>query len=222
LGYFKKTSTIRLRSDILHNSIAGAQPFFIRINSGQPNTFKKPDGLKQVELIQEYMQKKGWFDKTHSLADSIALIHREMNAGDEKFLKVPDSADLIAQYLMFLQRNEISTYATSDYSEANILVRHNLTSSYDLAAALKELDQYIKQLLNPHFIYGFTGENILVNKASDSMAIGQAQSLSFILIVIFVIMSFLFVNIKAGALSLIPNFSPLCCFSESWACWTFR
>ena len=209
LGYFKQTSSIRLRSDILHNNIAGAQPFFIRINGGQPNTFKKPEGLKQVELIQEYMQKKGWFDKTHSLADSIALIHREMNAGDEKFLKVPDSADLIAQYLMFLQRDEISTYATADYSEANILVRHNLTSSYGLAAALKELDQYIKQHLNPHFIYGFTGENILINKASDSMAIGQAQSLSFLLIVIFVIMSFLFVNTKAGALSLIPNFFPI-------------
>lgn len=209
LGYFKQTSSIRLRSDILHNSIAGAQPFFIRISGGQPNIFKKPEGLKQVELIQKYMQKKGWFDKTHSLADSIALIHREMNAGDEKFLKVPDSADLIAQYLMFLQRDEISTYATADYSEANILVRHNLTSSYGLDAALKELDQYIKQHLNPHFIYGFTGENILVNKASDSMAIGQAQSLSFLLVVIFTIMSFLFVNFKAGALSLIPNFFPI-------------
>ncbi|MEA3428342.1 MAG: cyclic nucleotide-binding domain-containing protein, partial [Thermodesulfobacteriota bacterium] len=209
LGYFKKSSAIRTRSEILHNDLAGAQTFFIRIDSGFPGAFKQPENLAYVAQIQKYMSEKGWFDKTKSLADDISIIHREMNNGDEKYFKVPDSTYLIAQYLLFLHRDEISRYVTADFSEANILVRHNISSSYELDEALQDLEQYIKKTLNPHFLWKFTGENILVNAAADSMAEGQAKSLSLVLAVIFIIMSILFVNVKAGALSLIPNLFPI-------------
>ncbi|MDO9566827.1 MAG: MMPL family transporter [Candidatus Desulfaltia sp.] len=209
LGYFKKNSAIRSRSQTLHNNLAGAQTFFIRINSGFPGAFKQPENLAYIAQTQKYMSEKGWFDKTKSLADDISIIHREMNNGDEKYLKVPDSTDLIAQYLLFLRRDDISRYVTADFSEANILVRHNISSSYELADALNDLEKHIKKTLNPHFLLGFTGENILVNAAADSMAEGQAKSLSLVLVLIFIIMSLLFVNVKAGFLSLIPNIFPI-------------
>jgi len=209
LGYFKKNSAIRQRSQVLHEDLVGAQTFFIRISGGFPGTFKQPENLAQIAQIQKYIAEKGLFDKTKSLADDISLIHREMNGGKEKYFRVPDSADLIAQYLLFLHRDKISRYITADFGEANILVRHNISSSYELADALQELEEYIKKNINPHFLWGFTGENILVNAAADSMAAGQAQSLSLVLVVIFIIMSILFVNVKAGALSLVPNLFPI-------------
>jgi predicted RND superfamily exporter protein/CRP-like cAMP-binding protein len=209
LGYFKENSSIRVRSQTLHKKIAGAQLFYIRINSGYKGSFKKSDALKQIEAIQNFMEEKGWFDKTQSLSNNIALIHREMNDGKSEYYKVPDSDALIAQYMTLISRDDIEKYVTNDYSEIIILVRHNLTSSYELKNALAELDQFISENLNPHFIYGFTGENILINKAADSMATGMAQSLSLILVAIFAIMSFLFVNVKAGALSLLPNLFPI-------------
>ncbi|MBN2516550.1 MAG: MMPL family transporter [Deltaproteobacteria bacterium] len=209
LGYFKKNSAIRHRSQILHNNLSGTQTFFIRISSGFPGTFKQPENLKQIAQIQQYIAEKEWFDKTKSLADDISLIHREMNNGDENYYRIPDSKDLIAQYLLFLHRDKISRYVTADYSEANILVRHNISSSYELTEALQELEKTIKNTINPHFLWGLTGENILINTAADSMAAGQAKSLSLVLILIFLIMSILFVNVKAGALSLIPNLFPI-------------
>ena len=209
LGYFKKSSAIRTRSRILHKDLAGAQTFFIPINSGLPGAFKQPENLAQIAQIQKYIAEKGRFDKTKSLADDISLIHREMNNGDEKYFKVPDSTDLIAQYLLFLHRDEISRYVTADFSETNILVRHNISSSYELAEAIQDLEEHIKKTLNPHFLWGLTGENILVNAAADSMTAGQAKSLCLVLVFIFTIMSILFVNVKAGALSLVPNLFPI-------------
>ena len=209
LGYFKKNSTIRHRSQILHDNLSGAQTFFIRISSGFPGTFRQPENLKQIAQIQQYIEEKGLFDKTKSLADDVSLIHREMNNGDEDYYRIPESKDLIAQYLLFLHRNKISRYVTADFSEANILVRHNISSSYKLAEALQELEKKMKDIINPHFLWGFTGENILINAAADSMAAGQAKSLSLVLVLIFLIMSILFVNVKAGALSLIPNLFPI-------------
>jgi predicted RND superfamily exporter protein len=209
LGYFKKNSAIRYRSQILHDNLSGTQTFFIRISSGFPGTFKQPENLKQIARVQQFIEEKGLFDKTKSLADDVSLIHREMNNGDQNYYKIPDSKDLIAQYLLFLHRDKISRYVTADYSEANILVRHNISSSYELAEALQELETAMKKIINPHFLWGLTGENILINTAADSMAAGQAKSLSLVLVLIFLIMSILFVNVKAGALSLIPNLFPI-------------
>lgn len=261
LGFFKSSSDIRTRSDTLHETLCGAQPFYIRIaapaaqeaaaeptaaieeedpfaafdspgaddpfaafgdmdafadapaaEDGASGAFKDPNYLKVVEDLQNYMLEKGWFDKTTSLADYMSMIHCEMNDGDEAFREVPKNAGLIPQYLLFLQRNEIERFVTPDYNEVNILVRHNISSSYALKEALTELKAHIAETVPAELTVGLTGENILVNKAADSMALGQAQSLSLLLIIIFILMSTLFVNFKAGFLSLIPNVFPIMLF----------
>jgi len=209
LGYFKPDSQIRIRSQILHNEISGPQVFYIRISTETKDFFKAPENLKKVSNLVEYMQEKNLFDKVSSLTEYLKLINREMNNGDEAFYKFPDSKELIAQYLLTLQRDEIERYVSSDYSEVNIMVRHIKGSSYELKSAVSDVKDYINSNIDPYFKIGFTGENILVNDASDSIAYGQIKSLSLLMIIIFIIMSILFVNVKAGLLSLIPNFFPI-------------
>ncbi len=209
LAYFKKSSEIHKRSDQLHENLAGAQTFFIRISSGIPGTFKQAEYLAQVAAIEKYMQQKGWFDKTQSLADQIALIHKEMNNGDPRFYNIPSSSDLISQYLLFLRRDEIDRFVTADYSEVNILVRHNIASSNDINRILPELESQIKKIVNPHFKFEFTGEYILINKAAESLIWNSVSSLAFTLFVVFMCMYFLFWSFKAGVISLVPNLFPI-------------
>lgn len=209
LGYFKPKSAIRVRSQVLHEEIAGPQIFYIRISSGAKDFFKEPENLAQISNLVEYMQKKNGFDKVVSLTDFLKLIHMEMHDGDKNFYTLPASKKLIAQYLLTLQRDEIERYISPDYSEANIMVRHIKGSSHELNEAVLDVKKYITAHFNSHLKTGFTGENILVNNAADSIAYGQIWSLSLLLIIIFVIMSILFVNVKAGLLSLVPNCFPI-------------
>ena len=209
LGYFKPDSTIRIRSEVVHEEISGTQVFYIRVSSGVEGLFKEPENLQQISDLLEFMKDKKWFDKVFSLTDYIKLIHREMNNGDSKFYKLPGTKELISQYLLTLQRDEIEKLVSPDFSEVNIMIRHNIGSSYELNEAVAEIKQFINTNFNTHFKVGFTGENILINAAADSIAYGQVQSLSLLLIIIFIIMSILFVNFKAGFLSLVPNFFPI-------------
>jgi predicted RND superfamily exporter protein len=209
MGYFKKDSDIRTRFDTLRASLAGANTFIIRITSGTPGTFKQAAGLAQIAAVEEYLQGKGWFEKTQSLADQISLIHREMNDGDPKFYGVPEKSDLISQYLLFLRRDEISRFVTADFSEAAILVRHSVVSSSRINGILAEMEPDIRKILNPHFKFAFTGEYILINKAADSLIWNSVYSLGFTLGVVFLCMYFLFWSFKAGLLSLVPNLFPI-------------
>jgi predicted RND superfamily exporter protein len=209
LSFFKKDSEIRLRSNRLHEKICGTQPFFIRIDTFTQNAFKNPETLQILFDIQQFAKEKGWFDNTTSFADYITTIHCEMNGGNETFRTIPDDPNLISQYLLFLNRSDIERFVLADYSSANIIVRHNITSSHELNAVLEELRAYIASRIPKNFQAGITGEHILVNSASDSMSTGQAQSLSLLIVIIFIIMSVLFMNFKAGLLSIIPNLIPI-------------
>jgi hypothetical protein len=65
------------------------------------------------------------------------------------------------------------------------------------------------QTLGPHYTSDFTGESMLILGGADSIAEGQALSIALLLGIIFLIMSVLFVNMKAGLLSLLPNIFPV-------------
>ena len=209
MGYFKADSEIRKRSDTLHKELAGAQTFFIRIDSGMPETFKQSEYLSQVAALQQFMAQKGWFDKTESLADRVALIHREMNNGDKKFFGIPADSNLVSQYLLFFQRDEISRFVSPDFSEVSIMVRHNVSSSYEIANILEELQKYMKKNINPNFKFEFTGEYILINKAAESLVWNSVTSLALTLFIVFMCMYFLFWSFKAGMISLVPNIFPI-------------
>ena len=207
--YFKEDSFIRKRFNSLHAELSGALNFYIVTETGEPDKAKNPQILKAVDGLQEYIAKKGYFDKTVSVTDYLKVMNREMNASNKAYEVIPDSQNLVAQYLLFMDEREIARYLNNDYSTVNLAVRHNITSSWELNEILKDLRKYIAENFPEGLKVKFTGENILINAAADAMAKGQAASLSLALLAIFVIMTFLFLSIKIGLLSMIPNMIPI-------------
>jgi hypothetical protein len=64
---------------------------------------------------------------------------------------------------------------------------------------------YGKEHFPPEVTVRPTGSLILLNEATDDIVWGQITSLGFALVVIFVVLSLLFLSIKVGLLSLLPN-----------------
>ena len=180
--------------------------------------FHDPRYLRMIDDIQTIFRKEFEFDNTISIADYIKLLHKEMNIGQPgNYNSTPDPSDpesksLIAQYALTLHADEISSYITSDWSEANIVVRHNINSSNKIKAVVARAESRIAAILadvDPLLEFRITGENVLINKAADSITSNQIAGFSILLATIFIIMSLLFMNIKAGFLSLIPNLFPV-------------
>jgi predicted RND superfamily exporter protein len=180
--------------------------------------FHDPRYLRMIDDIQTVFKNEFEFDNTISIADYIKLLHKEMNVGQPgNYNLTPDPSDpqsksLIAQYALTLHAEEVSSYITSDWSEANILVRHNINSSNKMKEVVQRAESRIAAILqdvDPLLEFGITGENILINRAADSITSSQIVGFSILLFTIFIIMSLLFMNIKAGLLSLIPNLFPV-------------
>lgn len=211
IGFFKSSSEARKRCETLEEKIGAPQQFNIRIVSQEPSSFKNADLLRQLLAIQTYLDNQEWTHRSISLADYIALIHREMNGGEPSFYSIPDEPALISQYALLLHRNEIQRFVTPDYSEVNIVVAHQIESSNELNRFLQDLEKTLSETISPQLQYGITGESILINSTADTLAEGQIRSLGLLMVIIFLIMSFLFLNVRAGFLSMIPNIFPIVC-----------
>jgi predicted RND superfamily exporter protein len=209
MSYFPEKSEIRLRAAELHRALAGANVFYLVVDSGMEDGIKDPRVLRAIAGLQDYLARTGSVDATVSVADYLRKMHREMNAGDKAFEVIPDSRELVAQYLLLLEGKDLAKYMDFSGATANIIVRHDVTSSYALKTLLAGIERHVAATFPRNVRVRPTGESILVNNAADYMAVNEFTSFSLTLLIIGVIHALLFMSLRAGGLSLVPNVLPI-------------
>jgi len=209
ISFFPERSAIRQRVADLSRSLAGGLAFYVVVDTGHDDGIKNPAVLRRIAGLQDHLAATGRVDKTVSVADYVRKMHREMHGGDPAFETIPETSDQVAQYLLMLEGRELEKFVDFKAAAANIVVRHHLTGSGDLSALLRDIARHVARDFPPTVIVRATGEEVLFNNASDYMAINELTSFSSTFVIIGVIHALLFMSLKAGILSLIPNVVPI-------------
>lgn len=210
ISFFKPHNQVREKMAKLEENLSGGQSFRIVINTegmGIEEGVKEPLVLRAMDTLETYLRTR--FDYVTSVADYIKVFNREFNGGDEEYYRIPDTSAEVSQMLLLLEGNEMERLMDAHYENANIVVRHHYYGSWALKKELEEVNGRIQELFPSGISVRITGEGILFNKASDTMAMGQVSSLAIAVLIIFVIISMLFVSAKAGFLAMIPNAIPI-------------
>jgi hypothetical protein len=211
ISMFPEKSMIRQRISDLHAALGAGLNFYVVVDTGRPDGIKDPAVLKKIADLQDFLAGTGKVDKTVSVADYVRKMHREMNGGNPAFEVIPDTLEQVAQYLLLLEGRDLAKFLDFNASAANIVVRHNLTGSWGLSELRKQLDAYLATHFPKTITVRATGETILTNDAVDFLAINELTSFSSTFLIIGLIHSLLFMSLKAGFLSLIPNAVPIVC-----------
>ena len=206
---FSPESFIRQRIADLGRSLGGGLNFYVVVDTGREDGVKDPAVLRKIAGLQDFLAGTGKVAKTVSIADYVRKMHREVNGGDPAFEVIPDSADAVAQYLLLLEGRELLKFVDFNASGANIVVRHDLTGSWAISSLRKEIEGYLARELPPPLVARATGEAILTNNAVDFLAVNELTSLSTTFVVIGLIHAALFMSLRAGFLSMIPNVVPV-------------
>ena len=213
LSYFRSSSQLVKDAKELHARLAGMQVFYLTLESRTEDTFNTPQQLRKAEAIEKILKDRGVFDNVTSLPDMVALVHREMNEGNNDFWRVPSNSQLIEQYLLLFKRSDINRYVSADMRRLNIIVRHNLSDSSEFNVIIKALDRDIRAIAGDGIEVRFVGKNLMVNRSAEGLIKNQADSLLWVILVIFVLMALLFQSALAGIVSMIPNIIPIAiCF----------
>lgn len=208
LSYLPDDSPLIQDTKLIHDDLAGIKIFFIRLDSNKQNAFQQPTNINKLVDIQRFMDKQGVFDRSTSLADHLAFANREFR-GDYAELALPKTRQLVAQYLMFFHRSDLDSYVSHDYSQANIVVRHNINDSHTLNAYIDELQEVVEDISGSEIKVNIVSENLMVNKAAEDLMVAQINALTLLLILIFIIMSIMFTSFRGGAIAMVPAVIPI-------------
>src|SRR6185369_11745331 len=118
------------------------------------------------------------------------------------------------EVLTFVKQNPgaFRSVITSDFSQTNILVRTRFERSSEISAAVDQIRTYGEQNHPPDLQPLVTGNIILLNGTTDDVVWGQVKSVTVALVVIFLVMSMLFLSVKVGFIAMVPNVVPIVLF----------
>ena len=207
MGFFKENAPIRQAFSRIHDDMSGAQAFSIIVEAKEENQVLAPETLNDIVRLQEFIEP--FVDKTISIADYIQLMNQEMNEGLDNFYKIPESEELISQYLLMLDNEDLNRLIDFDQRIAIIGVRHNIAGTLQTNELLNTIKAFVQENVSHDLKIVFTGETILINNSADAITKAQVFGLSFALLAITVIISILFMSVKAGILAAIPNLIPI-------------
>ncbi len=98
---FSEETSIRKSSDFVEKNIGGTISIEIIIDSKEKSGITNPKLMQAVEDFNKAFKNK--FEKIrhiNSLTQVVKRYHKLMNGGNDKFYKIPDSKELISQYML--------------------------------------------------------------------------------------------------------------------------
>ena len=209
MAYFHADHAFVRDATRVHEDLAGLKTFSVIMRAQVPEWFRTTEGLSAIARVQTLIEGQQLYDKTLSLADLMALMHREMHGGDPDFHKVPAGQEDYDLYLSSMPRSEMEAFVTEDFGVARIQIRHNISDSERLNDAVDALASTLPGALGGQATIEITGRDLLINRAAESLISGELASLGLVLAVIFLLFSFLYTSWHAGLLALIPNIVPI-------------
>ena len=148
LDKFENDSDIVLTDKFINENFGGTSSVNLILDAdGQEGTFKEPIVLKLVDKMQKdvntQLQVVG---NTFSLADYINRMNKVMNADKEEFNTIPDSKNMVAQYLLLYEMSgdpeNLNKVVDYNYEKLNVTFQLKKDDSKSINAALEIIHSY--------------------------------------------------------------------------------
>ncbi|MCU7882620.1 MAG: MMPL family transporter [Candidatus Thiodiazotropha sp. (ex Lucinoma annulata)] len=208
LDYFEASSELPYQAKLIQRKLSGIQSLAIVV-SGNKDAFLKIHQLEQLQILQDYLEQTGLYDKSFSFADFIGVVHSGIDGEHPNKIYLPDNDEVISEYMSLLGHANARSFVSPDFSSAKIIVRHGIDSSSLLNQAVQDIMQFSRESIDPQLEVVVTGGSYLNSQAVDYMADGQTRSLLLMLTVIFLLVTLLLMNTKIGLVAVIANLFPI-------------
>ncbi|HWR68667.1 MAG TPA: MMPL family transporter, partial [Desulfomonilia bacterium] len=212
---FRERSPIRKADMILNEHFGGTSQYNVVFKGKAPDDIKDPAVLRDMERLQNELKDIDGVGKVVSLVDFIKRMNQSMHDGDPAFFTLPDSKELVAQYLLLYSfsggGDELDSFVTYDYKDAQILLQMKSQSGYltqDVDDAVERFQKHERVSAEVSGIIT-TGIAMLAKKFNRIIVTSQIQSFVLSVILCFLVTALIFRSFKLGVYSMVPLIIPI-------------
>jgi hypothetical protein len=212
---FRGRSPIRIADKILNKNFGGTSIFNIVLQAKNPDDIKEPAVLREMEQLQNRLKEHPDIGKAVSIVDFIKRMNQSMHDGDPAYYTIPDSKELIAQYLLLYSfsggGDELDSFVDYNFQNSQILLQMKSQSGYLAQDIMDIVDGYQKNELKDNHVKGFitTGLAMLAKEFNRIIVTSQIQSFILAFTLCFFITAGIFRSFKLGIYSMVPLLIPI-------------
>ena len=117
--------------------------------------------------------------------------------------------------MLFLSSSEdLERIVDSRYKTTNIVVRSSVIDSDDMSLLITRIRDHLQDLPE-HLSATVTGNPVLISETLSDIIVGQARSIGLALLIVYGILSVMFMSQRIGFIALIPNVLPVAVYFGS-------
>jgi predicted RND superfamily exporter protein len=182
-------------------------------DTGAPDGILEPGALREIERVELAAARSDYLvKKTHSIVDILKDLNQAFHEGDPAYYTLPESRELIAQYLLLYESSggeEVEEWVSSDFSRANLELRLRVADTSLTAQLVDEIDARLADQPLQVTQASLTGIGALWLKLLDYITSSQINGFGLAFLVITPLMCLMFRSLRIGLLAMIPNVAPI-------------
>jgi len=211
LDKFEKESEIVLTDKFINKHFGGTTTLNLVLDAGEENkdVFKEPEVLKLVDKLQKrVVTDLGVVGNSFSLTDYVNRMNKVMNADNEEFNTIPDSKDMVAQYLLLYEMSgdpeNLNKVVDYDYSKLNVNFQLKSDNSKAINSALAVINSFEDDFKEKNITINYAGSGYKGLVFTDLILEGQITSMILSLIIVIILLGFMFKNFRLGLIGALP------------------
>lgn len=207
IQFLDPDTPIRMENTRISERLGGTQPIYIVIDGEGEGAIGRLSVLAAIKDLQDFMAEIPKVDGSLSIVDYVTIMREILNPDVARGL--PDTQAEVNQLLLFVDSKELAPILTKDMSRANVIVGTRLSGSAEVSEFVARVEDFAHRRFQRGVEVHVTGTMVLLNRSADALARGQLYGLLQVLGVLLLLMSTLFLSLRAGILSLVPNILPV-------------
>ncbi len=213
LTFFDPESRVRTDFDAVNRLLSGTVPIYVVFEGETEGAFREPTALAALEGIEARLEAIPGVSQVNSMTDIVRALNRALAEDDPAAERIPDTRQALAEVIFMIPKDRLRRFATSDHSDANLIVRTATMGS----AGVRELERRIEaELSDPRLPPGIrayvTGNTVLINHSADGIAGTQLWSIGLASLTIFALVLGVFRQWKISIVAMVPNLLPVLLF----------
>jgi predicted RND superfamily exporter protein len=198
----------RLDDAKLCERLSGTNPLYLLVDAKSPDQIKNPALLKAIDELQAYVSTQPDVGRVISFVDFIKTMNRAMNGGQPQFERVPDSQELVAQYLLLYNSSgdaaDFDTYVDFGYQQALITVFLKAERTGRTEALTARIHEFVRNKFPPGVEVLDGGSARTPTAFNEVMVKNKVLNIIQVGLAVFLITALFFRSLWAGTLVLVP------------------
>ncbi|MBI4830221.1 MAG: MMPL family transporter [Candidatus Lindowbacteria bacterium] len=209
LSNFRPGCEVLAADTMLNQKFGGTNTLNIIVDGKNQDDMKSPEILCAIERLQHELEGMDEVGATLSIADYLKRMNRVMNENRREYSRIPDSEELVAQYLLLYSLSgdpdDFDDVIDYDYRLANVRVRVNSDSSPVLKRVLDNVRSLGASIFRGLPVSIHPAGGVMTSYTFMDLIIkGQLLSILTSIVAVFLITALMFRSLMAGLFCIIP------------------